>query len=322
MDNQFDTTTFPSAPWCFNGHAHTVLCSLLFTAPALQSERLIIDTPDHDFLELDIIQGQKNKPVCVLFHGLEGHTRRYYVARLAEQLKLRGFNVVMLNFRGCGSKMNKQRKFYHSGETDDIGTVLHWVASEYPNNPVFSAGFSLGASALLNFLKKNGNNHPLNAIAAISTPFELKKGSLNLEKGLNRIYSIRFLRTLNQKLEIKRKQFPDLPVFTGSTLYDFDDQVTAPIHGFESADDYYARCSSYYFMDKIRTDTLVVHSKQDPMCPFKWTPIKTIAENPKCTSCFTKKGGHVGFWSLPPGWLNKTVADYFESFAANGRTAL
>lgn len=312
--NQFQTASFPSATWCFNGHAHTVLCSVLFSAPALQSKRTVIDTPDDDFLELDIIENGKNNPVCVIFHGLEGHTRRYYVARLAEQLVLRGFQVVLPNFRGCGSKMNRQRRFYHSGETEDIDTVFKWVNAAFPNSMIFSAGFSLGASALLNYLKKNGTHHPVKSIAAISTPFELKKGSLNLEKGFNKIYSVRFLRTLKQKLEMKRNQYPDLPHFTGSTLYDFDDQVTAPIHGFESADDYYSQCSSYYFMDQIRTDTLIVHSKEDPMCPFKWTPFKAIAENPKCTCCFTEKGGHVGFWSLPPGWLNVTVTDYFESF--------
>ncbi len=309
--------TFNQAPWCFNGHAHTVFCSLLFSAPALHSERQLIDTPDDDFLELDVVDKGKNCPVAVLFHGLEGNSKRYYVARLARQLIHQEFSVVLVNFRGCGSKMNRQRRFYHSGETEDIETVLQWVQKQYPNSPIFSAGFSLGASALLNFLKRHGSNHPLQAVAAISTPFELKRGSLNLEKGFNKIYSIRFLRTLTKKIDIKRKTYPDLPIFSGSTLYDFDDQVTAPIHGFESADDYYGRCSSYYFMDQIKTNTLIVHSKDDPMCPYKWTPIKEIENNPKLTPCLPDQGGHVGFWSLPPGWLELTVANYFKSALSN-----
>lgn len=319
MSNDFETIPYSSAPWCFNGHAHTVLCSILFTAPALQTERVVIETPDDDFLELDIASNQHHKAVAVLFHGLEGHSRRYYVTQLAHQLWQQGFTVVLVNFRGCGNKINRQRRFYHSGETEDIDTVLKWVHEQYPGSTLFAGGFSLGASALLNFLEEAGTHHPLKAIAAISTPFELKKGSLNLEKGFNRIYSIRFLRTLIQKLNKKRKVYPDLPGFNGSTLYEFDDQVTAPIHGFENADDYYRQCSSYFFMDKIKTDTLLVHSKEDPMCPFKWTPFKAIAENPKCTTCFTEKGGHVGFWSLPPGWMNGTVTDYFLSYLTNGR---
>jgi uncharacterized protein len=295
-----------------------VLCSLLFNTPVLQTERVVIDTPDNDFLELDIIEKKSSNPVAVLFHGLEGHTRRYYVAQLADELSVRGFTVVLVNFRGCGSTMNRQRRFYHSGDTEDPETVFGWVREQYPNSPVFSAGFSLGASALLNFLKEHGTHHPLKAFAAISTPFELKKGCRNLETGFNKIYSIRFLRTLVKKLEEKRKTYPDLPEFTGSTLFDFDNQVTAPLHNFEDADDYYQQCSSYYFMDQIRTETLVLHSKEDPMCPFKWTPFRAIAENPNITTCFTEKGGHVGFWSLPPGWLNTSVADYFGSFVSNG----
>jgi len=318
MNSDVLKAPFSSAPWCFNGHAHTVLCSLLFSAPPLHSERVVIDTPDDDFLELDIIEKKPENPVAVLFHGLEGHTRRYYVAQLAEELSERGFTVVLVNFRGCGSKMNRQRRFYHSGEIEDPDTVFSWVRSQFPNSYIFSAGFSLGASALLNYLKEHNTNHPLKAFAAISTPFELKKGCLNLENGFNKIYSIRFLRTLVKKLEVKRKTYPDLPVFNGSTLYDFDDQVTAPLHDFEGADDYYHQCSSYYFMNQIRTNTLVLHSKEDPMCPFRWTPFKEIAENPNITTCFTEKGGHVGFWSLPPGWLNNSVADYFGSFISNG----
>lgn len=305
---------YKSAPWCFNGHAHTILCSLLFQSPTLHSEKLKIDTPDDDFLEIDVVNNGRGKPVAVLFHGLEGHSRRFYITQLAEHLTERGFSTVALNFRSCGSSMNRQRKFYHSGETDDLATVFKWVQQNFRGSDIFAAGFSLGGSALLNFLKKYNRDHPLRAASVISTPFELKKGSLNLEVGFNRLYSILFLQTLVRKLQEKQTKFPDLPAFEGSTLYDFDDQVTGPIHGFEGADHYYHQCSSAYFMDKIHTDTLVINSREDPMCPFKWTPLKQIENNPKITASFPKKGGHVGFWSLPNGWVNQEIGDYFSDF--------
>lgn len=320
----FESHAFKPAPWCVNGHGHTILCSLLFTSPAVHYEREIIKTPDDDFLEIDIIEKDNNSPVVVLFHGLEGNSKRYYITRLAQNLSERGFSVVAVNFRSCGSKINLNKRFYHSGETEDLKLVFEWTASFFPNSPMFAAGFSLGASAILNFLKKHNTNHPVDAAAVISTPFELRKGSLNLEKGINRIYSLQFLKTLVEKLNQKRKIFPDLPEFSGSTLYEFDDQITAPIHGFKDADDYYRSCSSSFFMDRINTNSLIIHSKQDPMCPFKWTPVGSITKNPSLTSSFTDHGGHVGFWSLPPGWLNNTVARYFEeqlSSLKNGYSA-
>lgn len=305
---------FKPAPWCINGNGHTILCSLLFTSPAVHFERITINTPDDDFLELDVIDEKNNAPVAVLFHGLEGNSHRYYITQLARHLSDRGFNVVAVNFRSCGSKINLQKRFYHSGETEDPHVVFDWVRSQFPNSPIFAVGFSLGASVVLNYLKKHGTNHTIDSVSVISTPFELKNGSLNLEKGIiNKIYSARFLRTLVSKLEEKRTYYPDLPSFKGSTIYEFDDQVTAPIHGFKDADDYYMNCSSAYFLDQIKTNTLLVHSKQDPMCPFRWTPVQQIKKNPALTSCFTNNGGHVGFWSLPPGWLNKTIGDFFET---------
>lgn len=308
----FNTPQFQSAPWCVNGHFHTILSSLIFSSPLLNSRRIKLDTPDQDFLEIDLIENKPESPIAVLFHGLEGNSRRYYITQLADHLIKRGFSTVAVNFRSCSGKMNRNKKFYHSGETDDPETVFKWIRCHYPNNPIVAAGFSLGSSAMLNYLAKYGSHHPLSGFVAISTPFDLKKGSLNLEKGFNKIYSNRFLVTLKEKLKDKKKIHTDLPDFNGSTLYEFDDQVTAPIHGFEGADDYYYQCSSKFLMDKIKTPSLIIHSEEDPLCPFQWTPVQEIKNNPALSSCFTKRGGHVGFWSLPPGWINNTVGNFFS----------
>lgn len=321
MNTEAAEEKFKSVPWCFNGHIHTVLCSTLMSAPTLNSERIEIDTPDDDFLELDVLNRKIDRPVAVLFHGLEGHSKRYYITRLAKEISDRNLNVVMVNFRGCGDKMNRNPRFYHSGEIEDVNTILSWVKLQYPNSPLYTVGFSLGGSVLFNYLKEHGAHHPISANVAISTPFELKKGSENLDRGFNRVYSKRFLAMLSDKLERKRENHPDLPTFSGKTLYDFDNQVTAPLHGFADAEDYYQKCSSYYFMDQIKTDSLIVHSKADPMTLFKWTPTDEIKKNSNLYSCFPDEGGHVGFWSKPQGWLETTVADFFESLGSNGKSS-
>lgn len=305
---------FISAPWCLNGHVHTILCSLLFKSSAGSYERINIDTPDGDFLTLDLYLSAEHRGVVLLLHGLEGHSRRYYITRLAGHLKYRGFSVVALNYRSCGGEMNRRKKFYHSGETEDLETAIRWINEQFQGIPLHAAGFSLGASSLLNFLRENGKDHTITSAVAISTPFELKKGSLNLENGFNRVYSHRFLATLREKLNRKKRVHPDLPDFMGNTLYEFDDRITGPIHGFEGADHYYESCSAAFFMDKIKTPLLVIHSKEDPLCPFRFTPLNAIEKNSFIEACFTERGGHVGFWSLPPGWLNRSVADYFLEF--------
>jgi len=313
--SQQSISDFKSVPWCFNGHAHTILSSLLFSSPAMEYKRIRISTPDDDFIDLDVAeQDKKDSPVVVIFHGLEGSSHRYYVRKLGKKLFDTGMHVVAVNLRSCSGEMNNQPRFYHSGETEDAGTILRWVTTYFPSSVQFAAGFSLGASIILNYLHKQPNNHTITAFSAVSTPFNLKCGSINLQKGFNRIYDYRFLRTLESKLKAKREMFPGLPMFNGSTLYDFDDQITGPLHGFDDAEDYYRKSSSAFFMNEINTPGLIIHSKQDPLCPFEYTPVDDIETNPNLMSAFAERGGHVGFWGHPNGWTESATAQYFAQF--------
>jgi predicted alpha/beta-fold hydrolase len=284
----------------------------LFESPALQSRRETISTPDDDFLDLDILESEQAPITLVLFHGLEGSSKRYYITRMAQSAHNRGWNVVAANWRGCSGRLNSQKRFYHSGEIKDPETILNWVQNRFPNTDISGAGFSLGASALLNYLAEKGTNTPLSSFTAISTPFDLKSGSLLLEKGFNRIYNHYFLTSLKEKLKVKSTLTSDMPAFSGKTLYEFDDKVTAPLHGFENAEHYYRACSSGKKLEHIKIPVLLIHSKEDPICPYTDIPINVVADNPNLNLIATEKGGHVGFWSLPPGWIETTTCDYIE----------
>ena len=303
---------FKSAPWCLNGHLHTICASLFFKPVDVTFNRNRIDTPDGDFLDVDCIHTSSTGPVLILLHGLEGSTGRYYIQNLAHQMMHFGYNVVAMNFRSCGGEMNKRRRFYHSGEYQDLQTVCRWIKDRYPDSVQIAAGFSLGGSVLLNYLNHFADESLIQAFAAISVPYDLYRGSVNLQVGFNRLYDYQFLITLRDKLQQKRAAFSDLPVFNGSTLFEFDDQITAPVHGFEDAADYYRQCSSAFFLDQISKPGLLIHSREDPLCPFDYIPMNDINENPYLTSCFTQRGGHVGYWSMPPGWVERTISRYFN----------
>jgi len=310
------TTSLPNVPelrspsWCANGHVHTIARSFWGDTNPPYDQRIEIPTPDDDFLELDIIRYQNDKPVIALFHGLEGSTKRYYMVELARELSKMKLSVVAVNFRSCGSRMNRRPRFYHSGETNDYATVFRWMQKEFPNKLIGAVGFSLGGNALLKSLSEEGMAHPVITAVGVSVPYDLRLGSINLTGGFNRVYDYRFLRTLTKKLEQKKKHYPELPDFCGSTLYDFDDQVTSVIHGFRNAEDYYARCSSRKFISDIKKPTLLIHSDEDPLCPIDGMPLGEIKENPHLHYIITDEGGHLGFWSQPAGWLNYIITAY------------
>lgn len=303
---------FRSPSWCINGHVHTIARSFLGDTRPPYHNRIEIPTPDNDFLELDVIRHPNDMPVIVLFHGLEGSSYRYYMVELAKELDAENFSVAAVNFRSCGSRMNRQPRFYHSGETDDYATVFNWIQQEFPGRKIGAVGFSLGANALLKSLGEEQEDHTADAAVAVSVPYDLRLGSINISKGFNRLYDYRFLRTLRKKLDAKRQEYPELPRFNGSTLYEFDDQITSVVHGFANAEDYYARCSSRKFVSDIKKPVLLIHSEEDPLCPFSGMPMSEIKENPFLDYIITEQGGHVGFLSEPKGWLNNAILCYLS----------
>ncbi|WP_441000927.1 YheT family hydrolase [Fodinibius sp. SL11] len=299
--------------WCFSGHIHTISRSLLGDTNQPPLSHIEISTPDEDFLELDYHIQPESDAIIALFHGLEGSTNRYYMVELMKTLINNGYSIVGVNFRGCGSKPNKQPRFYHSGETNDYQTVFNWISGKYPDKKIGAVGFSLGGNALLKYLGETGEESLVKTAVSVSVPYDLRIGSILLSKGFHRIYEYHFLRTLRDKLDQKRKRIPGLPTFDGSTLYEFDNQVTAPLHGFDGAEDYYKQCSARRFVDEIKTDTLLVHSKEDPLCPAEAIPLAKINQNPNTDYIITEEGGHVGFWSKPKGWLNFVIENYLSS---------
>ena len=305
-------TKFQTAWWAFNAHTHTVISSF-GKGKKIDVERLEINTRDNDFLEIDLIDLKNNRPVAALFHGLEGSSKRVYIRNLMHDLSKAGISSAALNFRGCGASINLQKRFYHSGETSDYSLFFDWIRNRFPDKLIYAAGFSLGGNALIKSLGEEGVSHPVQKAVAVSPPYDLKAGSLNLEHGFNRIYANRFLKTLVRKLKLKKANHPDLPTFNGSTLYEFDDQVTAPIHGFNNAEHYYETCSSKHFLEAVKKPSLIIHSHEDTLCPLKFAPFEIIENNPNIETVFTEKGGHVGFIGSPRNWLNKTILAWLES---------
>lgn len=298
--------------WAPDVHTQTVISSFSKVNDPI-SERIEINTPDNDFLELEIVDLKNNQPVVALFHGLEGSSQRHYIQNLMSDLKEAGFSSVALNFRGCGTKININRRMYHSGETEDYATLFKWMGEYFGNSEIYAVGFSLGGNALVKSLGELGEEHPVKRAVAVSPPYDLKGGSLRMDKGFNKVYQKRFLNTLVEKTNLKRAQFPDFPEFTGSSVYDFDDQVTAPIHGFDGADHYYETCSSKHFYKQVQKPLLVIHSKADSLCPLEFAPFEDFESNNFIRTLFTESGGHVGFISKRRGWLSRTIIKWLNA---------
>jgi predicted alpha/beta-fold hydrolase len=310
--------------WLAGGHAQTIWpYRLRRRSPPVARER--IETPDGDFWNFDWLDAPAHPgaPVVALFHGLEGGSESHYAGALLRALARTGWRGVVPHFRGCGGELNRLPRAYHSGDHAEIGAMLAAIRRVLPpETPLFAVGVSLGGSALLNWLGRAGRDaaRTLRAAAAVSAPLDLMVAGVAIGRGINRVYTRHFLATLKPKSLAMAARFPGLldasRIRRVRTLWDFDDIVTAPLHGFAGTIDYWTRASSKPWLASIAVPTLVINARNDPFIPAQSLP------TPREVSAFVtleqpRHGGHAGFAAGRfPGhvdWLPARLLHYFHS---------
>ena len=261
------------------------------------------DTPDGDFVDVARVAAPAGAPRFLLLHGLEGGLHSHYALATLAEASRRGWGADMLLFRSCGAEPNRARRFYHSGETSDLAFAVDRIAREFPRVPLVLAGYSLGGNVLLKWLGEGGGDLPprLAGAAAVSVPFDLERGSRRIDRGFSRVYQHAFLKTLRRKALAKLERYPDLAdgerVRSIRTIYDYDDHVTAPVHGFRDAADYYTRSSALGWLSRIRVPTLLLSAVDDPFLPpAVLDEVRAVARSNLALHVeFSAHGGHVGF---------------------------
>jgi len=286
--------------------------------PAYRRERW--DTPDGDFIDVDWVDGPHAAPLIILFHGLEGSARSHYARALMRHVAARGWRGAVVHFRGCSGEPNNTRRAYHSGDSAEIDWVLQRLRQRHGGAPRYAAGVSLGGNALLRWLGEQGEaaRGVIDAAASVCAPLDLHLSGRALEQGFSRLYTQHFLASLKPRAFHKHARWPGLidpaRVAKARTLYEFDDAVTAPLHGFRDADDYWTRASSKPVLKGIALPTLVLNARNDPFVPLAALP-RADEVSAAVTLELPDEGGHVGFVAGPfPGhldWLPRRLLDWF-----------
>jgi predicted alpha/beta-fold hydrolase len=327
--------TFRAARWLPNAHLQTIYAATIAPCRKVALRRVRWETPDGDFIDLDWLDAPgapaTTSPLTVLFHGLEGGSRSHYARALAHALAQRHWQAVIVHFRGCSGEPNRLARAYHSGDSAEIGWILDRLHAQHPARPMFVVGVSLGGNVLLKWLGEYASAAigTVTAAAAVSAPLDLVAAGNALDHGFNRaVYTRNFLRTLKAKSLAKLERFPHLfdraDAARATTLRAFDDAVTAPVHGFRDAEDYWRRSSSKPWLAHIRVPTLVLNARDDPFLP-QWALPKGCEVSAAVRLEFPPHGGHVGFVSGAfPGslaWMPGRVLEFFDEALAERQTA-
>ncbi|MEW6531058.1 MAG: alpha/beta fold hydrolase [Thermodesulfobacteriota bacterium] len=290
-----------------NAHVQTIYPTLLRRVRGIQYARERIDTPDGDFVDLDTSKVGAEKAAIIL-HGLEGDSSRAYILGMARALNRKGWDALAFNFRGCSGESNRTLRFYHSGETGDLQTVISHVIEKGGYTCLALVGFSLGGNVILKYLGERGQELSGRIWKAVvfSVPCDLASCSVKLGEPRNRIYMKRFLRMLRAKVRMKMELMPDLIDDDGYDLItnfkEYDDRYTAPMFGFKDAYDYWEKASSKPFLRNIAVPTLMVNAADDPFLAKECYPVEEAQHNPALFLEIPKNGGHVGFVAFNRDW--------------------
>jgi predicted alpha/beta-fold hydrolase len=318
--------TYIAPRWLPGGHLQTIYPATCIAKPQVAFRRERWRTPDGDFVDLDFIDGEPGnpgtaRPFIVLFHGLEGSSDSHYARALMAHVKALGWSGVVPHFRGCSGEPNLAPRFYHSGDATEIDWILHKLATrakEQRAAKLYAVGVSLGGNALLRWLGESQHRAEIvDAACSISAPLDLAGGGKALSSGINMIYTRVFLQTLKPKCVQKLNQFPGLfdkeTMLRSRNLYEFDNIVTAPLHGYRNAEDYWHRASAKHVLNDITVPTLVLNAKNDPFLPERHLP---RSASPSVRLEYPKDGGHVGFATgAVPGkldWLPQRIVHFLE----------
>ena len=306
--------------WLPDGHSQSIYPALFRKIPLTHTHAERWELPDGDFLDVDLhMRAEKlaDRPLLIVSHGLEGSSRRHYVTGLIRAMP--EFNALAWNYRSCSGEPNRNLRFYHSGATDDLDFVIHQAIARGVKD-IYLAGFSLGGNLSLKWLGENGKKASqfVRKAVAFSVPLHLSSSSQQLTRRENRLYTHRFLQTLLEKVTEKSARYPmDItPTMLTSirSLYEFDNVITGPLHGFKDAEDYYERNSSLYFLADIQVPTLIVNAKNDPFLSQECLPERIDSDFVQIE--LPDSGGHCGFY--PRNYRGQTWAEQRAAAWFNG----
>jgi predicted alpha/beta-fold hydrolase len=324
-------SSFVAPLWLRSTHLQTLGAAIPLWAPPrafrpVEVERLRFPLPLGGALHACAWWQRRERPgpAAILVHGVGGSSESRYVVRAAVSLHRAGWSVVRLDLRGAGGSIPDAPHLYHAGLTEDVRVAVDHVAARPQVDGVVLVGFSLGGSVVLRHAGEVGDSGPgpLRAVVAMSAPLDLVQVTRAIERLRSLPYHLYVLRNLVAQAKAFARAHPARARYETTALgrlrsvRAYDGHVIAPMHGFASAEDYYARASAGPVVERIRLPTLIVHAEDDPMVPAETVRAWLRKAPRELEQVWTQRGGHVGWFAGldEASWVDTWAMDLARAF--------
>jgi hypothetical protein len=278
------------------------------------------DHEDDENAEIEVCEQSRLVIIC---HGLEASSQGAFEQCLARTLYKEGFDIVLVNYRGCSGEPNRLLKSYHSGKSEDLKCVIDYICAKKKYShyrDIYLVGNSVGGNIILKYLGEEALDLPVQIKKAftMSVPLDLASSSRAMAKKENELYMNKFLGCLKAKIqdkeelltrEINLKDFSKLKNF-----YDFDSRYTGPLNDFSSAEDYWLKASSKPYLNNIQIPTYILSSLDDSFLAKDCYPFSEAEHNQFIFLECSSHGGHCGFIELNPRGISYAEQEVVKFF--------
>jgi predicted alpha/beta-fold hydrolase len=289
-------------------HLQILVSAYAPSGRAPPTNRWLVDIGNGDQLscEVSIPPDWDGKTTIALMHGLSGNHNSSYMIRLSRQFYQKGYKVVRINARGCGSGVGLSKLPSGAGNSQDVLKVLMQLKEITPHSYIYLMGFSLGGNTILKLAGELGENADalVKTFIAVCPPLDLAETARLIQQPKYSIYHHYYLSRLLKQAKPWIKE----PIHS---LQEYDEQITATLWGFKDAQEYYTRCSCIRYLSKIRTDTHIIFAEDDPFVRLE--PLNNVTL-PACVHVWTSPhGSHLAFLGRTKWqWLDELLLNWVE----------
>lgn len=312
--------------WLPGGHLQTVWPPLFRRVDGVRYQREALDLPDGDFLLLDWHRTASRR-LAIISHGLEGHSRRAYVLGMVRLFAANGWDALAWNFRGAAGVPNRLPRFTTNNAAEDLAAVTAQAAARGHYDEITLVGFSMGGNLTLLYLGRHCREVPacVRSAVVLSVPLHAPTAGPRLSLPCNALYTRRFLRSLRLRMVDLNQRHPGLISLAGyervRTLAQFDEQYTAPLHGFRGAREYWEAGNSRPYLGQITVPTLIINARNDPLLSPECFPVAEARASNRLFLEVPDAGGHCGFPGGTAGayWSERRAVGFAEAAPAMTR---
>lgn len=274
--------------------------------------------------------GKDDKPIMLISPGLAGGVNEPQIRAVCEKLFQSGFNVLVLNSRGCCRSKTTTPHLFSGIHTDDMRMLVKLLHSKFPNKQIHLGGFSFGGVIISNYLAQEGDKSVVSSAITVSSPWNLLDSCNAINAGWfgRHMFQPSILYFLNRLVWNNRETLKKEPGLfdedefkkvkkTFKTTEDFDNTYTGKMAGFPSAATYYLAASPLIRIFKIKTPMLILNAADDPMISTAY-PYNEVKMNPYLYMATCDFGGHYSFINTSGKfWYVDVINNFISAFYKN-----